>query len=143
MVAQQVRQAAETQKVVDALIAEAKWRVDAIKESMSAKQVEVDDGVQEDPVISFHSVQLNATQISAVYATSPPMMAEINVAEAGNEKFECDSAALHNIMSQAVYNKLRNRYPNKIPKLREEKLRIRLADGSVSTKQCGTINIPV
>ena len=83
VVAQQVRQAAATQKVVDALIAEAQGRVDAIKESMSAKQVEVDDGVQEDPVMSFHSVQLNATQISAVYATSPPMMAEINVAEAG------------------------------------------------------------
>ena len=43
--------------------------------------------------MSFHSVRLNATQISAVYATSLPMMAEINVAEAGNEKFECDTAA--------------------------------------------------
>ena len=71
------------------------------------------------------------------------MMTTINVAEAGNEKFECDTAASHNIMSQAVYDKLRNRKPDKIPRLKQEKLAIRLADGSVSSKQCGTINIKV
>ena len=71
------------------------------------------------------------------------MITTINVAEAGSEKFECDTAASHNIMSQAVYSKLRNRCPSRIPRLKHEKLAIRLADGSVSTKQCGTINIPV
>ena len=71
------------------------------------------------------------------------MMTKINVGETGMEYFECDTAASHNIMSQVVYDKLRSRKPDSIPMLKQEKLAIRLADGSVSSKQCGTVNIEV
>ena len=46
-------------------------------------------------------------------------------------------------MSQELYSKLRSRRPDKIPKMKQEKLAIRLADGSVSSKQCGTISVDV
>ena len=88
----------------------------------------------EQQLVSFHSVQLNATQVHAIYATSPPMMTKINVGEAGMEYFECDTAASHNIMSQIVYEKLRRRKPDSIPALKQQKLAIRLADGSISSK---------
>ena len=115
--------------------------------------MEVDDNPAEDQMVSFHSVNikgaqnggvhLNATKVATVYATSPPMMTDINIEEVEVAKFECDTAASHNIMSQELYNKLRSRRPDKIPKMKQEKLAIRLADGSVSSKQCGTISVDV
>ena len=105
--------------------------------------MKVDDSPAEDQMISFHSVNikgaqnggvhLNATKVHSVYATSPPMMTDINVGEVGMAKFECNMAASHNIMSQELYNKLRSRRPDKIPKMKQEKLAIRLANGSVSS----------
>ena len=110
--------------------------------------MEVEDTEADGHMVSFHSVkvdgiqkggvQLNATQVQTVYATSPPMMTMINVGEVGMARFECDTAASHNIMSQELYNKLRSRKPDRIPKLKQEKLAIHLADGSISSKIGGT-----
>ena len=96
--------------------------------------MEVEDTEANGHMVSFHSVRvdgtqkgdvhLNATQVQSVYATSPPMMTMINVSEAGMARFECDTAASHNIMSQDLYNKIRSRKPDKIPKLKQEKLAI-------------------
>ena len=115
--------------------------------------MEVDDTQEEVQMVWFYSVKingtqkggvhLNATNVHSVYATSPPMMTVINVGEVGMAKFECDVAASHNIMSQELYDKLRSRKPDRIPKLKQEKLAIRLADGSISSKQCGTISVEV
>ena len=86
-------------------------------------------------MVSFYSVKingsqkgcvhLNATNVHSVYALSPPMMKVINVGEVGMAKFECDTAASHNIISQELYDKLRSRKPDRIPKLKQEKLAIR------------------
>ena len=77
--------------------------------------MEVEDTEADGHMVSFHSVKvdgtqkggvhLNATQVQSVYAPSPPMMTMINVSEAGMARFECDTAASHNIMSQKLYNK--------------------------------------
>ena len=84
-----------------------------------------------------------ATDIKAIYATSPPMMAEINVEESGNIMFECDTAASHNILSKTVYNRLRGKHPDRIPVMKHDKITVRLADGSISKRHSGVINVKV
>ena len=54
-------------------------------------------------------------KFQAVYATSPHMRTKINVGKASMEYFECDTAASHNIMSRAVYDKLRSKKRDNIP----------------------------
>ena len=53
-------------------------------------------------------VQLKATNVATPYATCPPIMTEINIEDVGIAKFECDTAASHNIMSEGLYKNLRN-----------------------------------
>ena len=107
------------------------------------KSVEVDSNLQEEPEMTFHSVHLHATDIKAIYAISPPMMAEINVAESGNIMFECDTAASHNILSKKVYSRLRGKHPDRIPVMKHDKITVRLADGSISKRHSGVINVKV
>ena len=102
----------------------------------TAKSVEMDIE-KEEQVISFHSVQLNATQVNAFYPTLPKMVTKLNVGEAGKEIFECDTAASHSILTSSVYEKLRNRHPKGIPELVQESQRIQLADGTISKKVVG------
>merc|ERR1711888_13362 len=71
------------------------------------------------------------------------MLTKLNVGEAGIQQFECDTAASHNILQRTVYNKLRNRHPDGIPELIEERQRIQMADGSFSKKEVGSVTINV
>ena len=72
---------------------------------------------KEEQVVSFHSVQLNATQVHAFYPTLPKILTKINVGEAGIEIFECNTAASHIILRSSIYEKLRKRHPRGIPEL--------------------------
>ena len=107
----------------------------------SAKATEMN--TDDKNVVSFNSVQLKATQVHAFYPTIPKMMTKLNVGEAGIEMFECDTAASHNILVRAVYDKLRNKQPKRIPELVQEKQQIQLADGTISKKVVGSVSIKV
>ena len=108
----------------------------------SAKAVEMDMDTNEQ-VLSFNSVQMKATQVHAFYPTIPKILTKLNVGEAGREVFECDSAASHNVLKRAVYEKLRNRHPRGIPELVQEKQQIQLADGTISKRVIGSVSIKV
>ena len=107
----------------------------------SAKSMEME--VEKEEILSFQSVQLKATQVAAFYPTIPKMLTQINVGEAGKEIFECDTATSHNILKRVVYDKLRNKHPEGIPELVQEKQQIQLADGTISKKMVGSVSIKV
>ena len=81
--------------------------------------------------------------MASTYATCPPIMNKVNVEGVEWCDFECDTAASHNIMSGGLYKKLRQSRPDVIPELKPERLTIRLADGSISRKACGSIRVAV
>ena len=70
-------------------------------------------------------------------------MTEVNIENVHVAQFQCDTAASHNVMSGGLYRKLRGQRPDRIPPMRQEKLAIRLADGSVGNKKCGSVQLPV
>ena len=86
---------------------------------------------------------MKATNVVTSYAMCSPIMTEINIEDVGVAKFECDTAASHNIMSEGLYKKLRSQRPDKIPPMKVEKLAIRLADGTVSSKKCCSIRVAI
>ena len=98
---------------------------------------------KEEQVVSFHSVQLNATQVHAFYPTLSNMSKKINVGEAGIEIFECDTAASNSILRSSIYEKLRKMHPSDIPELVQESQKIQLVDGIISKKVVGSVSIKV
>ena len=84
-----------------------------------------------------------ATEIKLCYVTCPAIMTEILIEDVWSIRFECDTAASHSIMSDKVYRSLRHQKPKRIPALKQEKLVIRLADGSISSKACGSVRLHV
>ena len=110
----------------------------AIFNSLQIKKIQTDGGRWQ---CAVHSKAIKVA--TSFYATCPPIMAEINVEDVEVAKFECDTAASHNIMSQGLFRKLRSQRPDKVPDMKQKKLTIRLADGSVSNKQCGSVRVAV
>ena len=51
---------------------------------------------------SFNSVEVKATNTLPAYPTCAPIMTEVKMADK-KVKFECDTAASHNILSQESY----------------------------------------
>ena len=56
-------------------------------------------------------------------------------------KFECDTAASHNVISVELCNRLRQM--TRIPSVKSENVSIKLADGTKSRKPCGSITLKV
>ena len=65
--------------------------------SLQMKKIQTDGG-------RWHGgVQPKATQVvTSFYATCPPIMTEINIEDVEVAKFECDTAASHNTMSESL-----------------------------------------
>ena len=94
--------------------------------------------------MTFNALELKATSVLTSYPTCPPIMTEVNIGQVQLVKFECDTAASHNIMSEETYQNLRKKGPSRIPQARQQQnLAIRLADGSTSGKSCGSIEVEV
>ena len=87
------------------------------KQQVSTKKTEIEeedeDSVNSPELLQFHSLQVmankkssgrrqldvKATNIKTLYATSPPMMTEVCLEKVCVAKFECDTAASHNVIS--------------------------------------------
>merc|ERR1712055_708408 len=69
-------------------------------------------------------------------------MTDVVVEGACTVRFECDTAASHSIMSEEVYNDLRIQ-KWRVPSMKQEELVVRLADGTVSSKACGSVQLKV
>ena len=69
------------------------------------------------------------------------MMTEVCIEKVCIAKFECDTAASHNVISAELCRKLRQK--KIIPGVKTERVAIRLADGTVSRKLCGSISLSV
>ena len=69
-------------------------------------------------------------------------MTDVVVESVCTVRFECDTAASHSIMSEDVYNGLRKQ-KWRVPSMRQEELVVRLADGTVSSKACGSVRLKV
>merc|ERR1711942_435130 len=74
--------------------------------------------------------------------TCPALMTDVMVEGVMDVQFECDTAASHCIMSTDVYDGLK-KLKWRIPKLKSEKLVVKLADGTISNKMCGSVNLKV
>ena len=81
---------------------------------------------------SFNSVEVKATNTLPAYPTCAPIMTEVKMADK-KVKFECDTAASHNILSQESYQDIWRRGSG--PKLQYHSVRVMLADGTKSQKQ--------
>ena len=92
---------------------------------------------------SWRDVDLKATSVVTSYTTCPPIMTEVCIEDLWMVRFECDTAASHNILSADLYNGLRKQKSGRIPAMKQENLAIRLADGTVSIKACGSIHLAV
>ena len=88
-------------------------------------------------------VDVKATNVKTPYATNQPLMTSVRLAGACEAKFECDTAASHNVISAELYQKLRQQSNYKIPSIKQEKVAIRLADGTISGKACGSVTLTV
>ena len=80
------------------------------KRHSSVKRVEVADGYEESADLQtecqFHSlsvvpseVEVKATQVRTSFATSAPIVTCVKLHDACVAKFECDTAASHNVIS--------------------------------------------
>ena len=92
---------------------------------------------------NIRHVDVKATSVKTPYATNPPMMTSVCLEGVCVAKFECDTAASHNVISAELCKELRQQAKHKIPEVKQENVAIRLADGSVSRKSCGSISLMV
>ena len=76
------------------------------------------------------------------YSTCPAIMTDVVVEDVYTVRFECDTAASHSIISEDMYNGLRKQ-KWRVPSMMQEKLVVRLADGTVSSKACGSVRLKV
>ena len=115
LIQQQERDAARVKAVLTRFRQDSNRCTDNINNGKSV----VKSGVVIGPARPFHSVQPQATQIKAVDAESPPVVAEIDVAESGDILVGCGTAVGHNIVPQAVYSDLQQceapRAVNEVP----------------------------
>ena len=121
----------------------------------SVKKAELVEGDQKDPEFYFNSFEIvkvesvstsvNAlsTSVSTPYATNKPMMTSVILAGRGKAEFECDTAASHSLISEELYKKLQQEPGCQIPKVVMEKVAMKLADGTISGKLCGSVRLSV
>ena len=96
-----------------------------------ADQVVVESVTPAAPAM-FNSVEIMATNVLSAYPTCPPIMTEVKVGDK-KVKFECDTAASHNVLSQETYQDIWKRGSG--PKLEYHSVKVMLADGTRSQKQ--------
>ena len=82
--------------------------------------------------VLFKSVDIRATNVLTAYPTCPPIMTEVKMG-GGKVKFECDTAASHNILSQETYQDIWRRGSGS--KLVHHNVNVILADGTKSQKK--------
>ena len=80
----------------------------------------------------FNSVEIKATNALSAYPTCAPIMTEVKLGDK-KVKFECDTAASHNVLSQESYQDIWRRGSG--PKLDYHNVKVMLADGTKSQKQ--------
>ena len=108
-------------------------------------KVEMTDGAVQQQNLTFNSIQVLSVTDSGqqtCYATCPAIMTEVLVEDMWTVKFECDTAASHSIISEDMYNGLRKQ-KWRVPSMKQEKLVVRLADGTISSKACGSVRLKV
>ena len=96
-----------------------------------ADQVVVESVTPAAPAM-FNSVEIMATNVLSAYPTCPPIMTEVKVGDK-KVKFECDTAASHNVLSQETYQDIWKRGSG--PKLEYHSVKVMLTDGTRSQKQ--------
>ena len=116
-------------------------------QSINKMDVTDDDGggQQLQQPFNFNSIQVLSVSGSGgkqVYNTCPAMMTDVMVEGVAKVKFECDTAASHCIMSEGVYHSLQKQNW-RIPNMKSEKLVVKLADGTISDKACGSVKLKV
>ena len=114
-------------------------------QNQSINKMEMSDGTaqqQQQQQFSFNSIQVLSVDGAqrTQYSTCPAIMTEVVVEDVCRMKFECDTAASHSIMSEDIYNGLR-RQKWRVPSMKQEELVVKLADGTVSTKACGSVRL--
>ncbi len=114
------------------------------KKVVKAKKCDM-SGSSAEELIEFKSYALliiNASSCnSSVLKTNKPMLTKVRLMGIGVTKFECDTAASHSVLSAQVFKLLQERCP-KLHSKRQD-VTIRLADGSISSKKCGSVDISV
>ena len=83
-----------------------------------------------------------ATCVSSLLATNEPMMTKVRLEGVGLATFECDTAASHSVISTDVFDKLQQRVKHKLH-VKPENVSIRLADGTLSNKSRGSVQLSV
>ena len=83
-----------------------------------------------------------ATSVKTPLATNDPMMTSVRLEGVGVAKFECDTAASHSVISAEVFDKLQQLLKKKLC-VKPENVSIRLADGTLSDKSCGSVQLAV
>ncbi|CAL4079357.1 unnamed protein product, partial [Meganyctiphanes norvegica] len=113
-----------------------------------AEEVETDQQTSEDfnafNVVSVMEagkfVNTFATRVGSPLITNEPMMTRCVLQSVGRVKFECDTAASHSVLSKAMFDKVKSKCP---VHLKPEQVTIRLADGTLSDKSCGSVQLKV
>ena len=82
-----------------------------------------------------------ATSVKTPYVTNQPMMTSVCLAGVCEAEFECDTAASHSVISAELCQRLQQQANYKVPTVVQESIAMRLADGSVSRKACGSIKL--
>ncbi|CAL4213510.1 unnamed protein product [Meganyctiphanes norvegica] len=81
-----------------------------------------------------------ATRVGSPLITNEPMMTRCVLQDVGRVKFECDTAASHSVLSKAMFDKVKAKCQ---VHLKPEQVTIRLADGTLSDKSCGSVQLNV
>ena len=114
-------------------------------QSQMVNKVEMTDGTAQQQNFTFNSIQVLSVSDGGQqtqYSTCPAIMTDVVVEDVYTVRFECDTAASHSIISEDVYNGLRKQ-KWRVPSMMQEKLVVRLADGTVSSKACGSVRLKV
>ena len=90
-----------------------------------------DGGSNEGDEVAECWIETFATSVNTPVATNDPLMTSVRLEGLGVAKFECDTAATHNVISKDVFEKLQKLRKKKLY-VKPVKVSVRLADGTLS-----------
>ena len=108
---------------------------------MESEESEYEDFNAFQVMSSSKTIDAFATAVESPLATNDPMMSRCVVEGVARIRFECDTAASHSTLSKDLFDRLQMKKPHL--KIDPQEVTIRLADGSISTKSLGTVQLDV
>ena len=93
-------------------------------------------------VRSLRQVEALATAVGAHHMTNSPIMTRVALEEVLLAEFECDTAASHSVISAELFKQLQWKLGRTLIG-KKENVAVKLADGSVSSKSYGSIQLKV